>query len=200
MPGSFCSTRRRGSGSTVTDKSDVLPKTIDDRRSRQRRLVDGSLTVNTADRSLPQRVRLQGGVDVRRRRGAHCGSMDQHRELLDGKEVRRVSSACPTNPWVRNFMLGPKSQAPDAAHFRPTESRIGTMAARRYLRRQEPPRSPSPTSFISIAQVVRRRFTSTVLKMETFTRMGGLSQWDATYPIIVANEGRTIEDGWASST
>ncbi|MBT8469245.1 MAG: LamG domain-containing protein, partial [Deltaproteobacteria bacterium] len=30
---------------------------------------------------------------------------------------------------------------------------------------------------------------------ETFTRTGGLSQWDATFPIIVANEG-TNDRAW----
>ncbi|MGB5521178.1 MAG: LamG-like jellyroll fold domain-containing protein, partial [Polyangiales bacterium] len=98
------------------------------------------------------------------------------------------------DPWLRNFMLGQEAS---------------TYAARFRADGEQDWDNGSPTIFTTtgtataaLTHVVHTHSTSGAevlyvngVENETFTRMGGLSQWDATYPIIVANEG-TNDRAW----
>jgi len=182
-----------GSGSTVTDKSDVLPKhdlTIADPGnvawSTDHLTVNTATALSTAGAATKVASRAQASGELTVEAWITPANATQ------GGPARIISMS--TDPWVRNFMLGQEAS---------------TYAARFRADGELDWDNGSPTIFtttgtftVALTHVVHTHSASGAevlyvngVENETFTRMGGLSQWDATYPIIVANEG-TNDRGW----
>ncbi|MGB5350295.1 MAG: LamG domain-containing protein [Polyangiales bacterium] len=182
-----------GSGSTVTDQSDVLPKhDLTIANPRNVAWSTDHLSINTATAlsstgaatKVVARAQASGELTVE--------AWITPADATQGGPARIISMS--TDPWVRNFMLGQESS---------------TYAARFRADGEQDWDNGSPTIFtatgtasVALTHVVHTHSASGAevlyvngVENETFTRMGGLSQWDATYPIIVANEG-TNDRAW----
>ena len=182
-----------GSGSTVTDQSDVLPKhDLTIANPRNVAWSTDHLTINTATAlsstgpatKVVARAQASGEFTVE--------AWITPADATQGGPARIISMSM--DPWLRHFMLGQES---------------GTYAARFRADGEQDWDNGSPTMFtatgtasVALTHVVHTHSASGAevlyvngVENETFTRMGGLSQWDATYPIIVANEG-TNDRAW----
>lgn len=182
-----------GSGSTVTDQSDVLPKhdlTIAD-------LGNVAWSTDHLDINTATALSTAGAATKVVSRAQASGELTVEAwitpaDATQGGPARIISMS--TDPGVRNFMLGQEAS---------------TYAARFRADGEQDWDNGSPTIFTTtgtataaLTHVVHTHSASGAevlyvngVENETFTRMGGLSQWDATYPIIVANEG-TNDRAW----
>jgi hypothetical protein len=182
-----------GSGSTVTDQSDVLPKhdlTIADPGnvawSTDHLAINTATALSTAGAATKVISRAQASGEL------SVEAWITPANATQGGPARIISMS--TNGGVRNFMLGQEA---------------GTYAARFRAEGQADGDNGNPTIFTtagtaaaSLTHVVHTHDASGAevlyvngVEDETFTRTGGLSQWDATYPIVVANEG-TNDRAW----
>jgi len=182
-----------GSGSTVTDQSDVLPKhdlTIADPGnvawSTDHLAINTATALSTAGAATKVISRAQASGEL------SVEAWITPANATQGGPARIISMS--TNAGVRNFMLGQEA---------------GTYAARFRAEGQADGDNGNPTIFTtagtaaaSLTHVVHTHDASGAevlyvngVEDETFTRTGGLSQWDATYPIVVANEG-TNDRAW----
>jgi hypothetical protein len=177
----------------VTDQSDVLPKhdlTIADPGnvawSMDHLEINTATALSTAGAAtkVVSRAQASGELSVE--------AWITPANATQGGPARIVSMS--TDPQVRNFMLGQEA---------------GTYAARFRAEGQPDWDNGSPTIFTAtgtataaLTHVVHTHSASGAevlyvngVEDETFTRTGGLSQWDATYPIVVATEG-TNDRAW----
>ena len=176
-----------GSGSTVTDQSDVLPKhdlTIADPGnvawSTDHLEINTATALSTsgAATKVVSRAQASGELSVE--------AWITPANATQGGPARIISMSVDTQ--LRNFMLGQEAD---------------TYAARFRADGETDWDNGSPTIFTTtgtvtaaLTHVVHTHNASGAevlyvngVEDETFTRTGGLSQWDATYPIVVANEG-----------
>lgn len=182
-----------GSGSTVTDKSDVLPKhdlTIADPGnvawSTDHLNINAATALSTAGAATKVVARAQASGELTVEAWITPANVTQE------GPARIISMSI--DPYARNFMLGQEA---------------GTYAARFRADGQPDWDNGSPTIFTT-AGTAMAALTHVVhthdatgdevlyvngVEDETFTRTGGLSQWDATYSIIVANEA-TNDRAW----
>ena len=182
-----------GSGSTVTDQSDALPKhdlTIADpgnvawSTDHLNINTATALSTNGAATKLVARAQASGELTVE--------AWVTPANSTQGGPARIISMS--TDPQLRNFMLGQEA---------------GTYAARFRADGESDWDNGSPTIFTTagtatstLTHVVHTHSAggAEVLYVngvvdETFTRDGGLSQWDASYPLTVANEA-TNDRAW----
>ncbi len=176
-----------GSGATVTDRSDVLPRldlTIADPGnvswSSDHLSIDNATALSTTGGAAKVVARAQASGELTVEAWITPANTTQ------GGPARIISMS--TDPQLRNFMVGQEA---------------GTYAARFRAEGQADWDNGSPTIFttaetatVALTHVVHTHSASgdeviyvDGVENETFSRIGGLSQWDAAYPIVVANEG-----------
>lgn len=181
-----------GSGSTVFDESFVLPAhdlTIADADrvswSEGFLTVDQGTVLSTAGAATKITARAQASGELTIEAWVKAANVTQ------GGPSRIVSMS--TDPYMRNFMLGQEAN---------------TFAARFRAEGQSDWDNGSPTIFTSSGSVttslIHVVFTHSASGEEIFyvdgvvdlqsVRTGGLSQWDASYPLIVANEATADRD------
>jgi len=175
-----------GSGSTIADQSGVAPShdlTIADPGnitwSADHLDINAATALSTAGAATKVATRAQASEELTVEAWVKPANATQ------GGPARIITMS--TDPWVRNFMLGQETN---------------TYAARFRADGESDWDNGSPTVFTT-AGTTTTALTHVVfthssdgaevlyvdgVENQTFMRMGGLTQWDATYPIIVGNE------------
>jgi hypothetical protein len=182
-----------GNGSTVTDQSDVLPKldlTIADPGnvtwSSDYLAINSSTALSTASGATKVVARAQASGELSVEAWITAANATQ------SGPARILSMSA--DPWVRNFMLGQEAST-YAARFRAEGQTDWDNGSPTIY-------TPAGTATVALTHVVHTHSASGAeviyvdgVESETFTRTGGLSQWDASYPIVVANEA-TNDRAW----
>jgi hypothetical protein len=175
-----------GSGSTVADQSGALPKhdlTIADPGnvtwSANHLNIDAATALSTAGAATKVVARAQTSGELT------VEAWIKPADVTQGGPARIITMS--TDPWLRNFMLGQETNA-YAARFRADGEADWDNGSPTVF-------TTAGTATTALTHVVHthRSDGAEVLYIDgvenqTFMRTGGLSQWDDTYPIIVANE------------
>jgi hypothetical protein len=175
-----------GSGSTVADQSGALPKhdlTIADPGnvtwSANHLNINAATALSTAGAATKVVARAQTSGELT------VEAWIKPADVTQGGPARIITMS--TDPWLRNFMLGQETNA-YAARFRADGEADWDNGSPTVF-------TTAGTATTALTHVVHthRSDGAEVLYIDgvenqTFMRTGGLSQWDDTYPIIVANE------------
>lgn len=175
-----------GSGSTVVDQSDALPKhdlTISDLGNVTWAAdyldINAATTISTAGAAtkVTARAQVSGELTVE--------AWVKPANVTQGGPARIITMS--TGISLRNFMLAQETDT-YAARFRADGEQDWDNGNPTVL-------TPAGTATTALTHVVHTHRSSGAeaiyidgVEQQTFMRTGGLSQWDATYPIIVANE------------
>jgi hypothetical protein len=182
-----------GSGSTVADQSGALPKhdlTIADPGnvtwSANHLDIDAATALSTAGAATKVVARAQTSGELT------VEAWIKAADVAQGGPARIITMS--TDPWLRNFMLGQETNA-YAARFRADGEADWDNGSPTVF-------TTAGTATTALTHVVHthRSDGAEVLYIDgvenqTFMRTGGLSQWDDTYSIIVANEA-TNDRAW----
>jgi hypothetical protein len=175
-----------GSGSTVADQSGALPKhdlTIADPGnvtwSANHLNINAATALSTAGAATKVVAPAQTSGELT------VEAWIKPADVTQGGPARIITMS--TDPWLRNFMLGQETNA-YAARFRADGEADWDNGSPTVF-------TTAGTATTALTHVVHthRSDGAEVLYIDgvenqTFMRTGGLSQWDDTYPIIVANE------------
>jgi hypothetical protein len=182
-----------GSGSTVADQSGTLPKhdlTIADPGnvtwSADHLEINAATALSTAGAATKVVARAQTSGELT------VEAWIKPADVTQGGPARIITMS--TDPWLRNFMLGQETNT-YAARFRADGEADWDNGSPTVF-------TTAGTATTALTHVVHthRSDGAEVLYIDgvenqTFMRTGGLSQWDDTYPIIVANEA-TSDRTW----
>jgi hypothetical protein len=175
-----------GSGSTVADQSGTLPKhdlTIADPGnvtwSADHLEINAATALSTAGAATKVATRAQASGELT------VEAWIKPADVTQGGPARIITMS--TDPFLRNFMLGQETNT-YAARFRADGEADWDNGSPTVF-------TTAGTATTALTHVVHthRSDGAEVLYIDgvenqTFMRTGGLSQWDDTYPIIVANE------------
>jgi hypothetical protein len=176
-----------GSGSTVADQSGVLPNhdlTIADPGnvawSVDHLEINAATALSTAGAATKLVARAQASGELT------IEAWIKPADVTQGGPARIITMS--TDPWVRNFMLGQETNT-YAARFRADGETDWDNGSPTVF-------TTAGTATTALTHVVHTHGSDGAevlyidgVENQTFMRMGGLSQWDDAYPIIVANEG-----------
>ena len=182
-----------GSGSTIADQSGVLPAhdlAIADPAnvtwSPNHLTVDADTALSTVSAATKVQARAEASGELTVEAWVKPADMTQ------GGPSRIISMS--TDPYLRNFMLGQEKDT-YAARFRADGETDWDNGSPTVF-------TTAGTATTALTHVVHTHrsdgtevFYIDGVENLTFMRMGELTMWDATYPIVVANEG-TNDRAW----